>query len=115
MNWRYNNNPANLKHRITFLQPPGGTDDDGFPVTEWTIFKNVWAEIKTLKGKEFYQAASDQVQDLKQIGIRYRSDVDESMRIKHKNKIYKIISMKNDDENNQWLTIHVREVSENES
>lgn len=117
MNWRYNNNPANLNKRITFLLPPKNTDEDGFPIEnkEWKPFKPVWAEIKTLKGKEFYQAASDQLQDVKQIGIRYRNDVDENMRIQHKNKIYKIISMNNDDENNQWLTIQVREVSENES
>lgn len=117
MNYRTNNNVGNLKHRITFLIPPPDTDSDGFPIEngKWTEYKTVWAEIKTLKGKSFYEAAADQLQDTKQIGIRYRSDVDESMRIQHKNKIYKIISMNNDDENNQWLTIHVREVSENES
>lgn len=34
------------------------------------------------------------------------------MRIRHKDKIYKIISMNNDDENNQWWTIHVRETKD---
>ncbi|MEX3621866.1 phage head closure protein [Viridibacillus arvi] len=111
MNYRTNNNAGNLNKRITFLIPPGGTDGDGFPIKEWIPYKKpVWAEIKTLKGKEFYQAASDQVQDVKQIGIRYRKDVDDNMRIRHKDKIYKILSMNNDDENNQWWTIHVREI-----
>lgn len=114
MNWRYNNNPANLNRRIAFLLPPGGTDSDGFPITKWTKYKTVWAEIKTLKGKTFYESASDQVQDIIQIGVRYRDDVDESMRIQYKNKVYRIVSMNNDDMNNQWLTVHVREVSENE-
>lgn len=111
MNYRSNNNPGELKHRITFLIPPGGKDEDGFPINEWTAFKKpIWAAIKTLKGKAFYEAAADQLQDMKTFGIRYRKDVDDSMRIRHKDKVYKIISMNNDDENNQWWTIHVREI-----
>ncbi|MEK4091723.1 phage head closure protein [Viridibacillus sp. FSL H8-0110] len=108
MNYRSNNNAGELKHRITFLNPPG-KDEDGFPIIDWTDYVTVWAAIKTLKGKAFYEAAADQLQDVKQIGIRYRKDVDDNMRIRHKDKIYKIISMTNDDENNQWWTIHVRE------
>lgn len=112
MNYRTNNNAGDLDKRITFLIPPGGTDADGFPIKNWTDHKTVWASIKTLKGKEFYSAAADQLQDVKQIGIRYRKDVDDNMRIRHKDKIYKIISMNNDDENNQWWTIHVREIKD---
>ncbi|MEK5530653.1 phage head closure protein [Viridibacillus sp. FSL R5-0468] len=94
-----------------FSQSPG-KDEDGFPIIQWTDHVKVWAAIKTLKGKAFYEAAADQLQDMKTFGIRYRKDVDDNMRIRHKDKIYKIISMNNDDENNQWWTIHVRETKD---
>jgi len=50
------------------------------------------------------------MQDLKKFSIRYRNDVDDTMRIRHKGKDYNIYSMTNDDEYNQWYTILVREV-----
>lgn len=109
MNERYGNNPANLKHRITFLNPPGQIVG-GWPSTEWTEHLTVWAEIKTLKGNRLFEAAAVQMQDVKTFGVRYRDDVDDTMRIRHKGKDYDITSMTNDDENNQWYTILVREV-----
>ncbi len=109
MNERYGNNPANLKHRITFLNPPGAIVG-GWPSTEWTEHVTVRAEIKTLKGNRVFDAAAVQMQDMKTFGIRYRKDVNDMMRIRHKGKYYDITSMTNDDENNQWYTILVREV-----
>lgn len=110
MNERYGNNPANLKHRITFLNPPGEIVD-GWPSTEWTDYKTVWAEIRTQKGSRLFNADTVHMQSRKIFGIRYRKDLNPYMRIRHKNTTYEIESMTNDDENNQWYTIVVREVS----
>lgn len=108
MNERRNNNAANLKHRITFLKPPGIIN--GWPTQEWTEHVSVWAEIRTQKGKRLFESAAVQMQDMKIFGIRYRRDVDDAMRIRHNGQDYDIISMTNDDENNQWYTILVKEV-----
>jgi SPP1 family predicted phage head-tail adaptor len=110
MNERHNNNAGKLKHRITFLKPPGGIVS-GWPTTEWTEHITVWAEIRTQKGKRLFEAAAVQMQGKKIFGIRYHSDLNENMRIRDKKGIvYEIESMTNDDENNQWYTILVREV-----
>ena len=109
MNERHGNNPANLKHRITFLNPPGQIIG-GWPSKKWTEHVTVWAEIKTLKGNRLFDAATVQMQDTKMFGIRFRKDVNDMMRIRHKEKDYDIMSMTNDDENNQWYTILVQEV-----
>lgn len=109
MNERHGNNPANLKHRITFLNPPGAIVG-GWASQEWTEHVTVFAEIRTLKGNRLFEAAAVQMQDTKTFGLRYRKDVNDMMRIRHKGKDYDITSMTNDDENNQWYTILVREV-----
>lgn len=109
MNERYGNNPANLKHRIIFLSPPGAIVG-GWPSTEWTDYKPLWAEIKTQKGSRLFNSEAVQMQGSKIFGVRYRDDINENMRIRHKNTVYEIESMTNDDENNQWYTILVREV-----
>lgn len=109
MNERYGNNPANLKHRITFLNPPGQIIG-GWPSMEWIDFKTVWAEIRTQKGSRLFNSDAVQMQGRKIFGVRYRADLNENMRIRHKGKEYDIESMENDDENNQWYTILVKGV-----
>ena len=109
MNERFGNNAAELKHRITFLTPPVATGG-GFPNREWSDHITVWAAIVTQKGRRLFNADAVQMQGIKIFGIRYRSGLNSSMRIRHKDKLYDIESMENDDENNQWYTILAREV-----
>lgn len=109
MNERHNNNPGKMNKRITFLNPPGEIVG-GWPSQEWTEHVKVWAEIKTQKGRRLIEMQAAQMQDIKIFGCRYRSDVNDSMRIRYNGKDYEIESMTNDDENNQWYTILAREV-----
>lgn len=102
-------NTGLLRHRITFLKPPGEIVG-GWPTQEWSEHVTVWAGIETQKGRRVFDAAAVQMQDLKKISIRYRSDVNDNMRIRHNDQDYDIFSMTNDDEENQWYTILVREV-----
>lgn len=109
MNERYGHNPADLKHRVTFLNPPG-TTSSGWPSLEWAEHLTVSAAIKTQKGFRLFNADAVQMQGVKIFGIRYRKDLNEKMRIRYKGKDYNIESMTNDDENNQWYTILAKEV-----
>lgn len=109
MNYRNNNNPAKLNKRITFLNPPG-TIVGGWPSSEWEPHVTVWAEIKTQKGYRAFNSDATQWQDKKVIGIRYRKDITPNMRVEFNGKMHEIDSLVNDDEQNQWLTIIVKEV-----
>lgn len=111
MNYQHNNNAARLNKRVTFYSPPGGIGPDGWPLDEWTFYKTVWAEIKTQKGYKVFNSDATQWQGKRVVGIRYRNDIHEEMRIEIADKLYEIESLVNDDERNQWLTIIVREVS----
>ncbi|SFM36252.1 Phage head-tail joining protein [Gracilibacillus orientalis] len=51
-------NPGDLKQRLTFQKPAGGTNDNGFPITEPIKYKAVWGALKTLRGNQFYAAAA---------------------------------------------------------
>lgn len=115
MAYKTNTNVGKLNKRITFLTAPEGTDEDGFPVVDWQAYKTVWGEVYTLKGRNFYQAAKDNVQDLMQVTVRYRDDIDDTMRLRIKGVTYRITSIMNDNLENQWLTIHVKELKEDES
>jgi len=48
-----------LRHRITFQQATETYNDVGEPVTTWADYKTVWAEVKPIKGEEYW--ASKQI------------------------------------------------------
>ncbi|MFD2446385.1 phage head closure protein [Bacillus sp. CGMCC 1.16607] len=109
MNYQHNNNPARLNKRVTFYIPPG-TITNGWPVQDWTPCKKLWAEVKTQKGYRVFNSDATKWQGKRVVGIRYRNDIHEKMRLEIAGKFYEIESLTNDDERNQWLTIIVKEV-----
>lgn len=110
--FKYRNpvNTGNLRHRITIQKFEDGVNENGFPVQTWIDVKSVWADLKTVKGSEFYQAASAQAQNDIRFIIRYTTGVNSDMRISYKDRLFNIISIINDDERNKTLTIIGREV-----
>lgn len=109
MNYQYNNNAARLNKRVTFFNPPGQIVN-GWPIQDWTPYKKLWAEVKSQKGYKVFNSDATQWQGKRIVGIRYRNDIHEEMRVEIAGKLYEIESLVNDDERNQWLTIIVTEV-----
>lgn len=108
-------NAGNFDKRITFQKLNENTkDESGFSLSDdqkWLDYKTVWAMIKTLSSREFYQAGSTQAETNIRFVIRYRTDITSAMRIKYKGRIFDIVAPPiNDDEKNITLTIHAKEV-----
>jgi SPP1 family predicted phage head-tail adaptor len=88
------------------------TDDEGFPIPDdqkWMEYAKVSAMIKTLKGREYYQAATIQAEKTTRFVLRYSKNLDqnlnEDMRILYNGKAFEIESIINDDEKNITFTI----------
>ncbi|NBI30738.1 phage head closure protein [Chengkuizengella marina] len=110
-------NPGNFDKRITIQKfDENATNENGFPLPDndprkWIDVKMVWAMIKTMKGKEFFQAASIQAENTIRFVIRYtKEEINTKMRVKHKEHYYDIESVTNDDMKNKTLTIIAKEV-----
>ncbi|MGG3987684.1 phage head closure protein [Bacillus smithii] len=107
-------NPGQFRHRITFQRyDENATNENGFPLEEdqrWQDVKTVWAMIKTLQGREYYEAATTQNENTVRFVIRYTSGINPDMRIKYKERTFEILSVINDDEANKTLTVIAKEV-----
>lgn len=104
-------NPGLFNKRITFQKYVSGTDQDGFPTESWQDYKTVWAIVKTLQGREFYQAAAVQAENTTRFIIRYTKGINTNMRVVYKDdRIFNIQSIINDDEANKTLTIIAKEM-----
>lgn len=108
-----NYNSGSFRHRITFQSyDPDAVNENGFPLPEemrWADYKTVWAMIKTVQGREYYQAASTQNENTIRFVIRYLPGLNADMRITYKSRTFQIQSIINDDEANKTFTIMCKE------
>ncbi|WP_034127819.1 phage head closure protein [Pseudomonas fluorescens] len=82
---------GDLRHRI-IIQRPEHTQD---PVTgemtpSWAEVAKTWASIEPLSARDFIAAAANQSKVSARIVIRYRTGIDSTMRILHRDKIYNV-------------------------
>lgn len=52
-------NPGALNKRIEIVQPAGGTDDSGYPVSAETVVHTCYAQFSRTSGKETVRANAD--------------------------------------------------------
>lgn len=111
-----NNHSGKFNKRIIFQRLIDGKDADGFPIKDWQDVKPAWAMIKTLKGEEYFSAASTQNEAVSRFVIHYTEGLHPDMRITYKKnststeRTFSIESIINDDEADKTLTIMVKEL-----
>lgn len=88
-------NIGKLRHRITLQRQINAQNDYGAVVTTWQDVATVWAEIKPISGREYFSAQQVQSDVTTQIWLRYRKDIEPTMRVTYQDKHYEIVSVLN--------------------
>ncbi|MBU5455259.1 phage head closure protein [Caproiciproducens sp. MSJ-32] len=99
-----------LRHRIKLQKNTVQTDDNGFQTETWTDFKELWAAVTNLHGREYFAAAAVQAEKTVKFTIRYTDEIDTSMRILFKGKQYNITAIDNIKYANKFIEIKAMEV-----
>ncbi|PHA00939.1 head-tail adaptor protein [Bacillus pseudomycoides] len=86
------------------------TDEEGNPLEPWQDVITIWAAVKPLKGREFWQAASVNAENTIRIEIRYRKDITNDMRILYDNRILEITNIIDVDEKHREIHLMCKEV-----
>jgi SPP1 family predicted phage head-tail adaptor len=90
---RYQLNPGELRHIVTFQKQSNVENDYGEETNEWIdILVNVRVGIYPISGKEFYTASSVNSEVTHKIRMRYVPNVTSDMRIKFGDRIFELIS-----------------------
>lgn len=101
-----------MRYRIKFLKYTATTDTDGFVSREWNEYCTVWADVTPISAKEYFSLDTETAEVTYKIYVRYRPDIDTTMRVVWNNKTYLIVSVLGDVRNN-IMTIMAKEVSLN--
>lgn len=80
------------------------------PLDDYDDYISIWAEVRFLRGRNFYAAKAANVKTDVEFIIRHRTDLDETMRVVHKGKDYEIEGITPMDNNNGYMTIRAYEI-----
>lgn len=100
---------GDLRHRITFEKLLRTSDGQGGWTESWEKVADCWAKIELKPAKERFFAERIEPQDYRLVTIRYRSDINEEMRIVFKDIIMQIKSIDRTDERRFWMLIDTQE------
>lgn len=101
--------PGQLRHRITIQQKESVQDSNGDTVDDWSDFATVWAACEPVSVRDFIASRAEQSELSARFVIRYRDDIDASMRIIHRGAIYNIAGVLPDKESGlEYVTIPCR-------
>lgn len=90
---------SELRHKVIIQSiGEGGRDEDGFIIpSSWTTYRNLWAKVTPVAARDLAIGQSELSEITARMKIRYRTDINTSMRVIWKDKIYSIQSEGLDD------------------
>jgi SPP1 family predicted phage head-tail adaptor len=104
-------NPSLLNKRISILQKSEIQNNYGEVENNQVEIAKVWANVKTLRGRELFQANQVHNEVTVKVIIRYRSGILPKMQIKYGERVFEIIASPiNINEQNRFLELVCKEV-----
>ena len=82
-----------LRHRVKFQKPIPTEDARGGPVVEWADHVTIWGEVMYLSGTEYWAARQDNSRAEGRVRIRYRDDINPTMRMVYDGRVLEILSL----------------------
>ncbi len=92
-----------LRHKIDIQQFTTAKDSYGEDIKTWASFHKTFAEIRPLRGKEYFDTQQIVPEVDNKIVIRYRSGIAPTMRVVWGSRTYEIRSVINFDERNVMM------------
>lgn len=98
-----------LRKQISFQSEQMTADGAGGYALAWTTVLTAWAEIEPLHGDKRYVDGHLEAHATHKMILRYQSGVTPDMRVTYGSRTFKILSLLNQNERNQWLEVMVEE------
>lgn len=83
-------NVGKMRHRIEIQTYSSMKNEVGEVIRVWVKYKTLWAEKKQLRGFTTTTIGKEGIEYAYRFKVRYRTDLDENMRIVYKGTVYEI-------------------------
>ena len=87
-------NIGRFNKKIEILTASGSTlNDIGETIPRYTPFVYAYASIAPVSGREYTESQKIRAETTYEITLRYRPDIKQDMRVRHKESVFEIISV----------------------
>lgn len=100
---------ADLRHRVQIQVLVETSDGQGGMASTWHILDTVWAKLEPTNSSERFFANQLQYQRSHKCWMRYRSDVNETMRLYFDSRYFQIKAVSSPDEKGFWMVMDLQE------
>lgn len=104
------NNPGRYNRQVAIQIQPDVQDSYGQPVENWVDWKTVWAKIRPIRGREYYQAHQVSAEVTTELYMPFTKGITPVMRIKHCNRYFEILGVIDIDDMHQETMLMCKEV-----
>ena len=95
-----------LRSRLVVESPQRVSDGAGGAVTSWLELATIWANVAPTSAREQVSAEQRAEKTTHKITLRYRNDIDATMRFSGGGRIFDIEAIINEAERDQWLVCY---------
>lgn len=101
--------PGRLRHRLTIEMPEGVPDGAGGVTSSWSELATVWGVVEPLKAAE--AAAGGRLASVAthRVLIRHRDDVGGGMRVRHRDRMLRVLAVHDPEERGRYLELLTKE------
>jgi SPP1 family predicted phage head-tail adaptor len=96
---------GDLRHRIAVGRTATATNENGYPMETDTVICRLWASARDAGYKEFFEAASSNLEDVINFSIRYRPDVEPGMWVEFESQRREIVQVNGFDHLHDFLLL----------
>lgn len=103
-----------LRHRLKFYRPTTTRSDSGaVKAGQWEHNLTLWGQFASLSVKDIIRGQAEQVNITARATIRYRTDIDGTMRVQHAGRMYEIVGepLADNGSGKEYLTLALKAVS----
>ena len=102
---KFNIRAGQLRHRLKIDERAEEDNEYGDTEPQWAEKSEVWGRIETLKAGESVFSDKSQNRATSLVTVRYRRDLDPTMRFRNDHNIYNIVGIRNAEERDWKLEI----------
>ena len=101
---------GDLRHRVTIQKRTHAQDSCGEMDITWSDGDTIWADIRPLRGDEFYKAQQVSAKITHKIITRYRRDINNITRLKFGERYFNVLAVMDPGERRRELNLLCEEV-----
>jgi len=102
---RGRNSAGMLRHRIIIQKHTLTSDGAGGSTMTWATHVSAWASVKPISAREAFTHGAVEGSVSHRVRLRYQAGVAPAMRVSHNDRVFKILGVRNLDEESRWLEL----------